>query len=83
ARTQAGAMPEGVNVNLDRGYDSAKSRVLIAELGFIGIICGLSTGILSWAGGANMANSVLRGGASLGGVLVIGIALLTALNSLK
>ncbi|MFB6780550.1 hypothetical protein ACFCX0_24675 [Streptomyces sp. NPDC056352] len=41
------------------------------------------TGILSRAGGANMANSVLRGGASLGGVLVSGIALLTALNSLK
>jgi hypothetical protein len=27
-------MPETVNVNLDRGYDSAKSRVLINELGF-------------------------------------------------
>ncbi|MFF1837448.1 IS5 family transposase [Streptomyces sp. NPDC058231] len=34
ARTQVGAMPEGVNVNLDRGYDSAKSRALIAKLGF-------------------------------------------------
>lgn len=27
-------MLETVNVNLDRGYDSAKSRALIAELGF-------------------------------------------------
>ncbi|WP_327370644.1 IS5 family transposase [Streptomyces sp. NBC_01217] len=34
ARTQVGAMPECVNVNLDRGYDSAKSRALLAELGF-------------------------------------------------
>lgn len=34
AGEQAGAMPEAVNVNLDRGYDSAKSRALIAELGF-------------------------------------------------
>ncbi|WP_406434553.1 IS5 family transposase [Streptomyces sp. NBC_01589] len=34
AKEQAGAMPEAVNVNLDRGYDSTKSRVLIGELGF-------------------------------------------------
>lgn len=34
AKEQAGAMPEAVNVNLDRGYDSIKSRVLIGELGF-------------------------------------------------
>ncbi|MGC0317202.1 hypothetical protein QBC98_005705 [Kitasatospora acidiphila] len=27
-------MPETLNVNLDRGYDSAKSRLLIAGLGF-------------------------------------------------
>ncbi|MFM9446997.1 hypothetical protein [Streptomyces acidiscabies] len=33
ARTQVGAMPEDVNVNLDRGYDSAKSRALPAESG--------------------------------------------------
>lgn len=32
--TQVGAMPDTVNVNLDRGYDSAKSRSLIAESGF-------------------------------------------------
>ncbi|WP_331750591.1 IS5 family transposase [Streptomyces sp. NBC_00046] len=34
AKEQAGAVPEAVNVNLDRGYDSTKSRVLIGELGF-------------------------------------------------
>lgn len=34
ARTQLGAMPEDVNVNRDRGYDSAKSRALITGLGF-------------------------------------------------
>ncbi|GHE48394.1 hypothetical protein GCM10017771_69530 [Streptomyces capitiformicae] len=34
AQAQVGAMPETGNVNLDRGYDSAKSRLLIAELGF-------------------------------------------------
>lgn len=34
ARTQLGAMPEDVYVNLDRGYDSAKSRALITGLGF-------------------------------------------------
>jgi len=34
AKAQVGAMPTAVNVNLDRGYDSAKSRALIAELGF-------------------------------------------------
>ena len=34
AKEQAGAMPEAVNVNLDRGYDSTKSLVLIGELGF-------------------------------------------------
>lgn len=64
-------------------YQSWVVVLALALVVAIGIICGLITGILSWAGGANMANSVLRGGASLGGVLVIGIALLTALNSLK
>ncbi|SFY32399.1 IS5 family transposase [Streptomyces atratus] len=34
AKEQTGAMPEAVNVNLDRGYDSIKSRALISELGF-------------------------------------------------
>ncbi|MFD3537449.1 IS5 family transposase, partial [Streptomyces sp. NPDC058661] len=34
AKEQVGALPKAVNVNLDRGYDSAKSRALIAELGF-------------------------------------------------
>nr|WP_202470807.1 IS5 family transposase [Streptomyces sp. SID8377] len=34
AKAQVGAMPMTVNVNLDRGYDSAKSRALVAELGF-------------------------------------------------
>ncbi|MPY55253.1 IS5 family transposase [Streptomyces acidicola] len=34
AKTQVGPLPETVNVNLDRGYDSAKTRALIAELGF-------------------------------------------------
>ncbi|MHA6759689.1 IS5 family transposase [Streptacidiphilus sp. PAMC 29251] len=34
AKAQVGAMPTAVNINLDRGYDSAKSRALIAELGF-------------------------------------------------
>lgn len=27
-------MPEGISVNLDRGYDSATSRALLTELGF-------------------------------------------------
>ncbi|MGW2562584.1 IS5 family transposase [Streptomyces sp. NPDC001514] len=34
AKAQVGAMPTTVNVNLDRGYDSVKSRALMAELGF-------------------------------------------------
>jgi hypothetical protein len=34
AKEQIGAMPETVNVTLDRGHDSATSRALIAELGF-------------------------------------------------
>ncbi|MDX3078653.1 IS5 family transposase [Streptomyces sp. MI02-7b] len=34
AKAQVGTMPTTVNVNLDRGYDSAKSRALVTELGF-------------------------------------------------
>lgn len=34
AKELVGALPETVNVNLDRGYDSATSRALIAGLGF-------------------------------------------------
>lgn len=33
-KEQVGALPETVTVNLDRGYDSAKSRAVIAESGF-------------------------------------------------
>src|SRR2546430_2615660 len=33
-KEQAGATPEAVNVNLARGYDSTKSRAVIAQLGF-------------------------------------------------
>jgi transposase len=37
-KTQVGAMPEQVNINLDRGYDSDKTRILLTELGFTGEI---------------------------------------------
>lgn len=40
ARTQVGAMPEDLNVNLDRGYDSAKTRALLADWGFTAEIAG-------------------------------------------
>ncbi|MFE7295644.1 IS5 family transposase [Streptomyces sp. NPDC057579] len=38
AMGQVGLMPDGVNVNLDRGYDNNKSRILLQELGFTGEI---------------------------------------------
>lgn len=38
AKKQVGALPEQVNVNLDRGYDSDKTRAALAELGFTGEI---------------------------------------------
>jgi transposase len=38
AIAQVGAMPETVNVNLDRGYDSDKTRTALAEFGFTGEI---------------------------------------------
>lgn len=34
AKAQVGPLPEQVNVNLDRGYDSAKTRCALVELGF-------------------------------------------------
>jgi hypothetical protein len=37
-KAQVGALPEQVNVNLDRGYDSAKTRALLDEFGFTGEI---------------------------------------------
>ncbi|MFC9916418.1 IS5 family transposase [Streptomyces sp. NPDC127197] len=38
AKAQVGPLPEQVNVNLDRGYDSDKTRAALAELGFTGTI---------------------------------------------
>ncbi|OUD02760.1 IS5 family transposase [Streptomyces swartbergensis] len=38
AKIQVGPLPEQVNVNLDRGYDSDKTRCALAELGFTGEI---------------------------------------------
>jgi hypothetical protein len=38
AMEQVGPLPHDVNVNLDRGYDNNKSRVLLRELGFTGEI---------------------------------------------
>lgn len=37
-KEQVGNLPEQVNVNLDRGYDSDKTRTALAELGFTGEI---------------------------------------------
>ncbi|WP_240167555.1 IS5 family transposase [Streptomyces noursei] len=36
AMDQVGPLPDDVNANLDRGYDSDKSRILLVELGFTG-----------------------------------------------
>lgn len=38
AKDQVGALPDDVNVNLDRGYDSAKTRAALEEFGFTGAI---------------------------------------------
>ncbi|KPI23626.1 putative transposase IS4/IS5 family [Actinobacteria bacterium OV320] len=38
AKKQVGVFPEQVNVNLDRGYDSGKTRAALEELGFTGEI---------------------------------------------
>ncbi|MFD9397018.1 IS5 family transposase [Streptomyces sp. NPDC060000] len=38
AKRQIGVFPEQVNVNLDRGYDSDKTRAALEELGFTGEI---------------------------------------------
>lgn len=38
AKKQMGVFPEQVNVNLDRGYDSDKTRAALEELGFTGEI---------------------------------------------
>ncbi|KAF5999303.1 IS5 family transposase [Streptomyces sp. WAC00263] len=38
AKKQIGVFPEQVNVNLDRGYDSDKTRAALEELGFTGEI---------------------------------------------
>ncbi|MFD7282270.1 IS5 family transposase [Streptomyces sp. NPDC059862] len=38
AKAQVGPLSEQVNVNLDRGYDSDKTRAALAELGFTGTI---------------------------------------------
>jgi hypothetical protein len=43
----------------------------------IALVLGLVTGFLSWLAGAHPAQAVLRGGATFGGVLVIGVAILT------
>jgi hypothetical protein len=38
AEEQVGELPDRVNVNLDRGYDSDKTRSALGELGFAGEI---------------------------------------------
>ncbi len=38
ADEQVGGLPDQINVNLDRGYDSDKSRCPLRELGFTGEI---------------------------------------------
>lgn len=35
-KEQVGPLPEQVDVNLDRGYDSGKTRTALSELGFTG-----------------------------------------------
>ncbi len=37
-KNQVGALPEDVNINLDRGHDSTRTRQLLEEFGFTGEI---------------------------------------------
>ena len=69
----AGIIPE---------HSVAIAVLALALVGVIGINCALVAGFLSWQGGANPANAILKGGAAFGAALVIGIALLVALNVL-
>ena len=46
----------------------------------IGVNSALLTAFFSWRGGTNPAMAGLRGGAALGGTLLIGIALLNMLH---
>jgi uncharacterized membrane protein YqiK len=61
---------------------STPTLLALALILAVGIICALIVGFLSWVGGANPANAVLRGGGALGGALALGIALVAALGIL-
>jgi hypothetical protein len=64
------------------GHPVATTVLALALVGTLGINCAIIAGFLSWQGGADPANAILKGGAAFGATLVIGIALLAALNVL-
>jgi hypothetical protein len=43
-------------------------------------ILGVSSGLLSWIGGANPANSILAGGGAFAGVVILILAIIHFLN---
>jgi transposase InsO family protein len=58
---QVGELPEQVNVNLDRGYDSGKTRTALAELGFTGEIARKGVPAPVQAGKRWWSNAATRG----------------------
>jgi hypothetical protein len=69
----------------ESGLMSKHSVVTLLSLALVVVVavnCALLTGFLSWRGGANPPNAILKGGAAFGGTLVVGLALLSALNVL-
>jgi hypothetical protein len=56
------------------------SLVLVSS---VGMNCAFVTGFLSWRGGSNPSNAILRAGAAFGATLALGISLLAAFNHLQ
>lgn len=61
ARKQVGPLPEQANVNLDRGYDSDKTRIALTELGFTGEIARKGVPAPIQAGKRWVSSAVTRG----------------------
>lgn len=61
AQEQVGMLPDTVNVNLDRGYDSIKFRALIAELGSLSRLPARVCSPRSRPAGAGPSSARIRG----------------------
>jgi hypothetical protein len=61
---------------------AAATPLWICLAALLALVIGVLTGALAFIGGANVANSTIRGGVAFGGTLTLAVIVLSALHAI-